>query len=133
MKRIAAFAYEYQYYPMPDGFSSPEEFLAAAADRPTVSVLHLPENGCIAPYFIEEEAVPTRLHLDDPERICPIDATLLTRAEYRARLEELVCAKCPGCVRYTPPAEGEPLDVTGHDKEMTLDGLCLLRAEGKEP
>lgn len=133
MKTVSAFAYLYQYYAIPDEFESVEAFLEAAAKQPTVTVLQLSETGCIAPYFIEEETLLTRLHLAEPDRICPIEAKLLIREEYHARLSELVCAKCPGCLRYTPPADGEPLDVTGHDKEMTLDGLCLLRAEGKEP
>ena len=133
MKHIPAFAYLYQYYAIPEEYDSPAAFLADIARRPTLLVTQLRETGCIAPYFIEEETELTRVRLGEPDRVCLIDAVILSRAEYRARLTELIETKCHGCLHFTPPADGEPIDTTGHEKEMTLDGLCLLRAEGHEP
>lgn len=133
MKQISAFAYLYNYYAIPEEYGSPEDFLADAASRPTLLVTRLVENGCIAPYFIEEETELTHIRLAEPDRVHLVDAFLLSREEYQARLGELICAKCGGCLHYTPPADGEPVDTAGHEKEMTLDGLCLLRAEGREP
>lgn len=133
MKHISAFFYLYHYYAVPKEFDSDEAFLAAAARHPVLTLTQLCENGCIAPYFIEEETETARLRLAEPERIHLIEASVMPRTEYHARLSELVCAGCGGCLHYTPPAEGEPLDITGHEKEMTLDGLCLLRAEDGEP
>ena len=131
MKQISAFAYLYNYYLIPEEYGTPEAFLAAAAARPTLTLTRLCEDGCIAPYFIDEATELTRIRLADPDRIHLIDAHLLSRDEYNARLGELICANCAGCLHYTPPAEGESVDTAGHEKEMTLDGLCLLRVEGK--
>ena len=133
MKQLPAFAYLYNYYLIPDEFASPDDFLAAAARRPMMTLTRLCETGCIAPYFIEEETELTRIRLAQPDRIHLIDATLLSSAEYTERLAGLLCDRCPGCLHFVPPAEGEPIDTAGHAKEMTLDGLCLLRAEGREP
>lgn len=133
MKHIPAFSYLYNYYAIPETYASPEEFLADAATRPTLVLTRLCETGCIAPYFIEEETELTHIRLTEPDRVHLIDAAVMPRAEYQARLGELICAQCPGCLHFTPPAEGEAVDTTGHEKEMTLDGLCLLRAEGREP
>lgn len=133
MKHISAFAYLYNYYEIPQEYASADEFLAAAAKRPMLVLTRFCETGCIAPYFIEEETELTHLRLDEPDRIHLIDATVMPRAEYQARLAALICDRCPGCLRYTPPVEGDPVDTTGHEKEMTLDGLCLLRVEGSEP
>lgn len=129
MKEIPAFAYLYNYYLIPEEYASPEDFLADAARRPTLTLTHLPENDCIAPYFIEEETVLTTVRLAAPDRIHLITAYLCSRDEYTDRLRELVCARCPGCLHYTPPRAGEQVDVSGHTREMSLDGLCLLRAE----
>lgn len=133
MKHIPAFAYLYNYYAIPEEYASADEFLTDAAARPTLVVTRLCETGCIAPYFIEEETELTHLRLREPERIHLLDAAVMPRAEYQARLSELICARCPGCLHFTPPSEGEPVDTTGHEKEMTLDGLCLLRAEESAP
>ena len=79
MRKIPAFAYLYQYYAVPEEFESLQAFLDAVGDHQTVTVLQLSESGCIAPYFIEEDTVLTRLHLADPDSIFPLEATLLTR------------------------------------------------------
>ena len=83
MKQLPAFAYLYNYYLIPDEFASPDDFLAAAARRPMMTLTRLCETGCIAPYFIEEETELTRIRLAQPDRIHLIDATLLSSAAYR--------------------------------------------------
>ncbi len=132
MKEILAFAYLYNYYAVPEEYDTPEAFSAMLARRPTLTLTRLVETGCIAPYFIEEETVLCTVKLDRIDRIHPIVAYLMPRDEYADRLRELIRTKCPGCLHFTPPRAGEPLDITGHEREMTLDGLCLLRAEARE-
>ncbi len=131
MKKISAFAYLYQYYALPEEYSSVEAFWAAAARRPTVTLVHLREIDCVAPYFIEENTEVVRLKLAHPRRIHPMEVYLLSAEEYSARLAEITAARCPGCYYHDhPEAEG------GHGsraKEMTLDGLCLLRTEEEKP
>ncbi len=132
MKSISAFAYLYHYYAIPEEYASVDAFLADAARRPVLLLTRLCETGCIAPYFIEEETELTHIRLNEPDRIHCVEAYLMPREEYRSRLAELLRARCPGCL-HSPVREGEPVDVDGHEREMTLDGLCLLRAEGSEP
>lgn len=132
MKEIRAFAYLYNYYVVPEEYDTPEAFSAVLARRPALTLTQLCEKGCIAPYFIEEETVVSTVKLDQLDRVHPISAYLMSRDEYADRLRNLVCTNCPGCLHFTPPRAGEQLDITGHEREMTLDGLCLLRAEGRE-
>lgn len=129
MKKITAFSYLYQYYALPEEYSSAEAFLAAAARRPAMTLVHLRETDCVAPYFIEENTEVVRLKLARPQRIHPMEAYLLSAEEYGQRLAELTAARCPGCYYHDHPD-----DEGGHGsraKEMTLDGLCLLRTEEK--
>ncbi len=128
MKTVSAFAYLYQYYMIPEEYASVEDFLADAARRPMLLVTRLCEKGCVAPYFIEEETELTHIRLREPERVHPIEAFVMPREEYRERLEGLLRERCFGCLRCT-----RELDVAAHEKEMTLDGLCLLRTEEEKP
>lgn len=131
MKKITAFSYLYQYYVLPEEYSSGEAFLTAAAHRPTLTLVHLRETDCVAPYFIEENTESVRLKLARPQRIHLMEVYLLSAEEYRARLAEITASRCPGCYYHDhPDAEGSH---GSRAKEMTLDGLCLLRTEEEKP
>ncbi len=127
---MKAFYYDRNYYLLPEQFDSVVELQAAVTRIFPVSMhfLHLQENRCQAPYFVEEEIVSRKVTIRYPERLYPVLATILPRLEYDRRLGSLVEQFCPGCTRYG----GDSSDLTGHHEEMTLDGVCCERQEEGE-
>lgn len=131
MRQIPAFFYLYQYYALPEEFASAEVFLAAARRKPTMTLLHLRETACVAPYFIEEDCELVRLRIEKPDRIRPLAVSLLTAEEYAAQLTKITAEKCISCWYHDHPIGKDKRD--DRAKEMTLDGLCLLHTESEKP
>lgn len=105
------------YYLVPDGYASPEEFLSSEAIKSEVTLSKLNEKGCIAPYFIREEITQETLLIDEPGEVCLVDAQILSREEYLSRLASTACEYCKSCKKFRE-------DTSLLADELTLDGMC---------
>lgn len=121
---VKAFFYEYKYYLYPDGCD-----LSQLKRMDHVRVQRLTEEFCMAPNFVEESIVEEDLAIENPERLFDVDVNLYTREEYDALLKKQVERVCKGCVSFG----GDSSDLTGHHREMGLDGVCYLREEESSP
>lgn len=125
-KNIRAFFYEYKYYLFPDDCDSVEELVS----RSPVAVRRLKEENCMAPDFIYESIAEERLDIIQPEHLFELNVNLYSAEEYDAILSKEVEARCLNCARFIN--DDEPLDLTGHYREMSLNGVCYEREEEDE-
>lgn len=121
---VKAFFYDYKYYLYPDGCD-----LSQLKRMDHVCVQRLREEFCMAPDFVEESIAEEELVIEHPERLFDVDANLYTREEYDALLKKQVERVCEGCFAFG----GDSSDLTGHHREIGLDGVCYLREEEHAP
>ncbi len=122
-KNIRAFFYEYKYYLFPDDCESVEELIS----RSPVAVRRLKEENCMAPDFIYESIAEETLDIIQPQHLFELNVNLYSAEEYDAILTKEVEARCLNCARFVN--DDEPLDLTGHYREMSLNGVCYEREE----
>lgn len=120
--------YNSAYYLFPNEFNNIDDFIKHLTDNPNcfVKLSKLSENTCF-PYFIEEESKVVYLRFDQSAEIQPVEADLLKKEEYTARLVKLVDTVCCGCGSYIDNKEslGEIGNLRGHWRQMNLV-LCKL-------
>lgn len=127
MEKIKAFYYSGAYYLYPEKYPEYDSFYKYIENEKAASVVELLQNKCMAPHFVKGESRKTDMFISEANLIIPCDVCLYERAEYDELLREKVRQICPGCLRYGGDAE----DLTGHHEEMTIDGKCFFREEGK--
>ena len=131
------------YYLLPDGITSVNDFKKSIRNVPTNLTLRaLTENNhinswniekgvCIAPYFYSEYGYEEcDVAIDHIEHLYPVDIELFTQKEYNQRLREAILSYCPGCLRYKP-ISNRVQSLNGHFEEITLNSVCFFRQDSK--
>ena len=115
---------DHLYYKYPDGIDSLEEFINYINTSKTkfVKMTELPEDHCVAPYFICEDAKTVYLNFAGVSRIEEISGKIMLRIEYERKLKEVVRTKCHDCVHFG----GDFDDLDGHCDTLSLAGDCCL-------
>lgn len=115
---------DYDYYSYPQGISSIEEFISYINRNYNsfISMTQFEVENCAFPYLIEEEKKQKYLNVSQMKCVTEVDATVLPKIEYDARLEQVVRTKCVDCTYYTEVVNGDNLK--GHRGKITLDGDC---------
>lgn len=112
------------YCVSPEGITSTEEFIAFMNEHyhSFVELTLFDTKDCVAPYFIKGQTKKIYKNVADIEEISEIEATVLSREEYDARLKVVVAQKCQDCENYKFDSDGDNL--TGHRDRISLDGEC---------
>lgn len=115
---------DHLYYTYPDGIDNLEDFIAFVNTSGTkfIKMTELPENHCVAPYFIREDAKTVYLNFVGVSRIEEISGKIMLQVEYERRLKEVVRTKCYDCVHFG----GDFDDLDGHCDSLSLTGECYL-------
>ena len=115
---------DYDYYSYPQGISSIEEFVSHINHHfgAFIPMTQFEVQNCVFPYFILEEKKQVFLNVSQMKRVTEVEATILPKMEYDARLAQVVKHKCIDCVNYTENLTGDNLN--GHRERITLDGEC---------
>ncbi len=132
-----------QYFLLPDGITTVDDFKTSIQKTPTVVPLKvLAENNhikcwniekgvCIAPYFYNEYGYEEiNVEIDSLDEIYPVDVELFSQEEYNRRLRDVILAYCPGCFRYKVITNREQ-SLNGHFEEITLNSVCFFRQDSK--
>jgi len=117
---------DYDYYSYPDGISSIKEFIDYANKHyhSFIQLTQFDRENCVFPYFIKEETSQIYVNTATLSKVKEVEATILSRTDYDARLKKVVEKKCIDCVYYTEDSEGDNLK--GHRGRISLDGECPL-------
>ncbi len=116
---LKAFFYDYKYYLLPENCESVEDVKKLRSTE----VRRLKEENCMAPNFVCESIETEFLTIEVPDRVFAATVNLCTREEYDVLLGKQVEKRCPGCARFGGGAD----DLTGHHREMSLEGVCYSR------
>lgn len=115
-----------QYCKFPKGINNITEFIEFLNENyhSFVELEFLIEEGCVAPFYIEED-LKTEKQYWNPSNIRLVkeaEASILRRWEYEEKLKKVILDKCVNCVHYEEDAEGDNLK--GHREKISLDGEC---------
>lgn len=114
------------YCKYPDEISDIKEFVEHLNQNYNsfVELEFLKEEGCVAPYFIDEDLKTEIKYINTANIrvVCECEVTLLNRSEYIERLHEVIQQKCIHCVNYEEHSGDENLK--GHWENISLDGEC---------
>lgn len=115
---------DYDYYGFPDGISCMDVFLAYVKENyhSFIKLNRFETENCVFPYLIQEEAKEVFLNVAAMEKFSQVEATVLSREEYDARLKQVVQKKCLDCVHYEEATDEDNLK--GHRDMISLDGEC---------
>lgn len=119
--KILEIDYEYYYYP--EGITCAKEFIDYVNDHYNsfVELTQFETENCVFPYFVKEETTKVYVNVANLNKIHEVEATILHRLDYDARLKQVVEKKCVDCINYE---EGD--DLEGHRDKLSLDGECPL-------
>ena len=119
------------YYKFPADFADMESLIAFfnQTDKRFIRLTKWKDDNCAAPYFIEEEQEELYVNLQELFTVKVDEITVLPRAEYDRRLQEVIAQKCATCTREN--CDGDPLE-TRRDT-LTLGGDCWLYNKAKQP
>lgn len=120
-----------QYYYYPEGISCIEDFIAYANEHYNtfIELTRLENDNCVYPYCIKEETKKFYLNVAKIDMVCEAEATIISRADYDSRLENLVKTKCTCCVNYEE--DSVPDNLGGHRDKLCLDGNCWFYEKKK--
>lgn len=139
--------YRDQYMLLPESFTDTGAFWTALrhARMPwTVRAVRLYEDYnirageyekgvSIAPYFISDYlGEPETVVIESAEEVFPVLVELLDQKSYNSRLRAAVTGFCPGCGGFGTLNEHDS-SLSGHFDEISLNGFCPYRWEGREP
>ena len=115
-----------QYSKFPEGINNITEFIEFLNENyhSFVELEFLIEEGCVAPFYIEEDLKIEKQYWN-PSNIRLVkeaEASILRRWEYEEELKKVISEKCVNCVHYEEDAEGDNLK--GHREKISLDGEC---------
>lgn len=122
-QNVRAFFYDYKYYLFPESCQT----LADLKKLTRVYARRLKEEGCMAPNFTYESIIDETVEIEDPNRLFEQSVNLYSQAEYDEILAKQVNARCISCSRFVQ--DDKPLDLTGHHREMALNGVCYEKEE----
>ena len=126
MQKIkAAIINNYLYYKLPDGIESVKEFVSYLNGHYNsfVELWQFIEEGCSAPYFIEEELKTEKQYVNVAtiHRVAEGVVTVLSRCEYEEKLRKVVSEKCIHCQNYV---DDGCTDLGSYFEKINLDGYC---------
>ena len=102
-------------YLYPEGIYSMEDFVAY------VNLSGSKFINCVPPYFVREDCGTCYVNFSAVPMMEEAEITLLSRAEYDARLREVLPHCCQGCVDFD---ENEDDILEGRRNYVGLDGYC---------
>ncbi len=114
---------DYDYYMLPEGMRELAEFIGFlnAPHAAFIKLTRFETENCVPPYFVAEDVKTVYLNTAVIPSVQGIEGAVLPRAEYDARLAEIVKDKCFGCAHYY---EDGGDDLEGHRGNISLDGEC---------
>lgn len=112
------------YYDYPQGISCLDDFIAYVRDHghTFMKLTRFETQNCLFPYFIREEKREMYVNMATVGKISEVEATVLCRREYDARLAQIVKQKCADCAHYEEDDGDDHLK--GHRDRLSLDGEC---------
>ncbi len=122
---VRAFFYDYKYYLFPEEMDT----LAQIKQLRRFTARRLLEERCMAPDFIYESIIDEEVEIEEPNRLFEVYVTLRSGEEYDRVLLNHINRSCQGCVRYSDDGD----DITGHHREMSLNGVCYERESESDP
>ena len=122
-KQVKAVFYKFKYYIFPEEFQN----LNQIACGTVINAKRLKEENCMAPDFIYESMVEESVEIEDTKLLFEASVNLYSAKEYDACLSEQVKRVCPGCRRFID--DGKELDLEGHYREISLNGVCYERED----
>lgn len=114
------------YCKFPQGIRDIEGFITYLNDNyhSFVELEFLIEEGCVAPFYIEED-LKTEKQYWNPSNIRLIreaEASILRRWEYEEKLKKVISEKCVHCVHYSEDLCEQ--DFRSHIENIDLNGVC---------
>lgn len=115
-------------YLYPEGIYSMEDFVAFAnlSGGKFVPMRCLFTDNCVPPVYVREDIGTCYVNFSAVSVMEEVDVTVLSRAEYDARLYEVVQRCCAGCVDFEED-DDDPLE--GRRHLMGLDGYCPYKEQ----
>lgn len=115
-----------KYCKFPDGINDIKEFITFLNKNYNLffELEVLVEEGCVAPFFIEEE-LKTETQYWNPSNIRLVkesEVSILRRWEYEERLKKVIQEKCVHCRNYSEDACEQ--DLKPHIEHIDLNGEC---------
>lgn len=115
-----------QYCKFPEGISNIEAFIKFLNENyhSFVELEFLIEEGCVAPFYIEED-LKTEIQYWNPSNIRLVkeaEVSILRRWEYKEKLEEVIQKKCINCIHYSDNLCDE--DDKTFIEHIDLNGEC---------
>ena len=116
-----------QYCKFPGGIQNIQEFVAFLNQNyhSFVELEFLMEEGCVAPFYIEED-LKTEIQYWNPSSIRLVkeaEVSILPRLEYEERLKKVIAEKCIHCVNYSEDTCDQ--DFRSHIEHIDLNGECF--------
>ncbi len=116
----------FQYCLFPEGINTIEEFVAFLNQnyQSFVELEMLVEEGCVAPFFIEEQLKTEKQYWNTSimRQVKEIEISILNRLEYEEKLRKVIAEKCVHCVHYSEN-KCEEGDIS-HIEHIDLNGEC---------
>ena len=114
------------YCRFPNGITNIEEFAAFlnANYHSFVELEQILEEGCVAPFFIEED-LKTKKNYWNPAQLRHFtgdEITILSREEYEEKLRKVIQEKCVHCIHYSDDSCQD--DMKSFASHICLDGEC---------
>ena len=115
---------DYDYYYYPEGITCISEFIEYANlhYNAFIELTQFETENCVFPHLIQEDTTRVYVNIANLNKIQEVEATVLCRLDYEARLKQIVEKKCIDCVHYEEDLEENKLD--GHRGKLSLDGKC---------
>ena len=115
-----------QYCKFPNGINNIKEFIEFLNENyhSFVELEFLIEEGCVAPFYIEED-LKTEKQYWNPSNIQVIkeaEVSILRRWEYEEKLKKVISEKCVNCVNHSEDTCVQ--DFKSHIEHIDLNGEC---------
>jgi len=115
-----------QYCKFPNGINNIKDFIEFLNGNyhSFVELEFLIEEGCVAPFYIEEE-LKTEKQYWNPSTfrfVKEAEISILKRSEYEEKLKKVIAEKCVHCVNYSEDTCEE--DFKSHIEHIDLNGEC---------
>ena len=115
-----------QYCKFPKGINNIKDFIEFLNENyhSFVELEFLIEEGCVAPFYIEEDLKIEKQYWN-PSNIRLVkeaETSILRRGEYKEKLEKVIQEKCVNCIHYSDDVCDE--DYKSFIEHIDLNGEC---------
>lgn len=114
------------YCKFPKGINNIEEFVKFLNEKYNffVELEVLIEEGCVAPFFIEEDLKTEKQYwnLSSIRFVKECEISILKRWEYKEELQKVIKKKCVNCIHYSDDVCDE--DYKSFIEHIDLNGEC---------